>query len=56
MNEIDTLRDLVKFNTIKDKEASQYANIPFIYASYGFGKVDNYDYKIDNISDLLHIF
>ena len=43
-------------DTIKDKEASQYVNIPFVYASYGFGKVDNYDYKIDNISDLLHIF
>lgn len=43
-------------DTIKDKNASQYANIPFIYASYGFGKVDNYDYKIDSISDLLHIF
>ena len=43
-------------DTISDKEASDYAGIPFAYASYGFGKVDNYDYLLNDISDLTNIF
>lgn len=39
-------------DTINDKEAADFAKIPFIYASYGFGLVEQYDYKIDNIKDL----
>ncbi len=39
-------------DTISDKEAAEYAKIPFVYASYGFGDVDSYDYKIDSISEL----
>ena len=42
-------------DTIKDKEASDYAKIPFVYASYGFGTVDKYDFKIDDISELLNM-
>lgn len=42
-------------DTIKDKEASEYARIPFVYASYGFGKVTEYDYKLNNIEDLVKI-
>ena len=42
-------------DTISDKEAADFANIPFIYASYGFGNVDKYDYRIDDIEDLLSI-
>ena len=42
-------------DTISDKEASDYAKIPFVYASYGFGKVEKYDYIINDIKDLLNI-
>lgn len=43
-------------NTIKNKEVAEIANIPFIYSSYGFGNLNEYDYKIDDISELLSIF
>ena len=43
-------------DTISDKEAADYAKIPFVYASYGFGKVETFDYKIDTINDLTNIF
>lgn len=39
-------------DTISDKEAALYANIPFVYASYGFGEVESYDYRIDDINSL----
>lgn len=42
-------------DTIKDEKASYYAGIPFVYANYGFGKVDKYDYKINDISELLNL-
>lgn len=42
-------------DTISDKEAADYAKIPFVYASYGFGNVEQYDYKIDEINDILNI-
>ncbi len=43
-------------DTISDKMAAEYAKIPFVYASYGFGNVTEYDYKINHINDLLTIF
>lgn len=39
-------------DTIKDKDAADFSHIPFIYASYGFGNIDVYDYKLDKFSDL----
>ena len=42
-------------DTINDKEAADFAKIPFIYASYGFGQVDQYDYKINSIKELCYI-
>lgn len=42
-------------DTKGDMEASKIADIPFVYASYGFGKVDKYDYKIADISELLDL-
>ncbi len=39
-------------DTIGDKEASMYANIPFIYAKYGFGDVNEFDSSIDDISGI----
>ena len=40
-------------DTKKDQEACVLANVPFIYASYGFGEVDHYDAKIDRFDELL---
>lgn len=42
-------------DTIGDKTAADYAQIPFAYASYGFGEVNEYDYKLNDITDLLTI-
>jgi phosphoglycolate phosphatase len=42
-------------DTIGDKKAADFAGISFAYAAYGFGDVVEYDYKLDNISDLLII-
>lgn len=39
-------------DTEGDKKAADYSGIPFVYARYGFGKVEKYDYVIDNIEDL----
>lgn len=35
-------------DTQGDRDAAAYAGIPFVYAAYGFGKVENYDVKIDS--------
>lgn len=42
-------------DTTSDLEAAKFANIPFIYANYGFGNVNEYDYAINNIEDLLNL-
>lgn len=44
-------------DTYGDAKASKLAGVPFIWASYGFGEVDEKDRiaKIENISDLLYI-
>ena len=42
-------------DTKGDMEASNYAGIPFVYAAYGFGKVESFDYKIADISELLDL-
>ena len=42
-------------DTQGDCDAAKLANIPFIFANYGFGKVKSYDYVIKNIGDLLEI-
>ncbi len=39
-------------DTNGDKEAANYAQIPFVYAKYGFGNVKKYNYYIDDIADL----
>ncbi len=42
-------------DTKGDMEGSYYAGIPFVYATYGFGKVESFDYKINDISELLNL-
>ncbi len=61
----DNIKLVIECNNLKkpiyvgdtkgDMEASNYASIPFVYAAYGFGKVDGFDYKIDDISELLNL-
>lgn len=43
-------------DTLKDQMSAEYAGIPFVYAKYGFGKAEKYDYAIDTFSDLKKIF
>ncbi len=43
-------------DTQGDRQSAIDAGIPFVYAEYGFGTVDGYDYKIEKFSDLLNIF
>ncbi|MGH4125080.1 MAG: HAD family hydrolase [Clostridium sp.] len=40
-------------DTQGDCDAAKLANIPFVFASYGFGKVDGYDYVIEEISEIV---
>ena len=39
-------------DTQLDYEASKKNNIPFVYAKYGFGKINNAEYEIENIKEL----
>ena len=56
MNDNNIKSSVYVGDTQKDELAAFNAQIPFIYASYGFGKVDNYDYKLEKFADLLKIF
>ncbi|KPU46128.1 5'-nucleotidase [Oxobacter pfennigii] len=42
-------------DTAGDLKAARLANIPFVYASYGFGKVKEYDYIIKSIDELINV-
>ena len=42
-------------DTRGDMEASDYAEIPFIYCTFGFGEVDHYLHKIDSFEQLLEL-
>lgn len=42
-------------DTQGDKQSAVDAGIDFIYASYGFGNVDEYNYKIEKFEDLTDI-
>ena len=39
-----------------DYQACQEAEVPFVFASYGFGQVDTPDYVIEKPMDLLTLF
>lgn len=43
-------------DTQGDRQSAIDAEIPFVYAEYGFGNVDEYDYRIEKFEDLLEIF
>jgi phosphoglycolate phosphatase len=42
-------------DTNGDAESAIVAGIPFVYAKYGFGNVEKYDYVIESFEDLLTI-
>ncbi len=42
-------------DTSGDKSAADYADIPFIYARYGFGHVDSYAHAIDDIEEVIDL-
>lgn len=42
-------------DTILDKEAADKAQIPFVWASYGFGKVENPTYTLKKPMDLVYL-
>lgn len=39
-------------DTLKDKLESEKANVKFIHANYGFGLIENDEFKIDNLLEL----
>lgn len=43
-------------DTQKDADSAREAEIPFIYARYGFGDVEAYKYHIDKFEELLEYF
>lgn len=43
-------------DTAGDYNACRQANIPFVFASYGFGHVENPDYTISELKDLISLF
>ncbi|RBP02939.1 HAD family hydrolase [Rossellomorea aquimaris] len=43
-------------DTEGDQKAAKEAGIPFIYARYGFGEVDEYTQAVDSFDELLKLF
>lgn len=43
-------------DTAGDRQSALDAGIPFVYAAYGFGTVDDYDAEIQSFSQLLDLF
>lgn len=41
-------------DTVGDQKAAQFANLPFVYARYGFGECARFDAVIDSFKDLEH--
>jgi len=42
-------------DTVLDREAARLTGMPFIYAAYGFGRLDDYDYTIDAFGELTEL-
>lgn len=43
-------------DTDGDLKAAKYARVPFVYAKYGFGQVNDYDESIDTFADLVKLY
>lgn len=55
MKKNNLMRPIYVGDTEGDFDAAKLANIPFVFASYGFGKALKYDYIIKEISDLVKL-
>ena len=55
MKKNNLMRPIYVGDTEGDFDAAKLANIPFVFASYGFGKALKYDYIIKKISDLVKL-
>ncbi|MBL4933533.1 HAD family hydrolase [Clostridium paridis] len=63
LNKGENIKLIIERNNLKasvyvgdtegDLKATKVAGIPFVYARYGFGDVEEYDYVIDSFQDLL---
>lgn len=42
-------------DTQGDLDAARHAGIPFVFATYGFGQPEDYDYKINAIDELMEL-
>ena len=42
-------------DTQGDMEATYAAGLPFVWADYGFGTPERYDFRISKLSDLLEL-
>ena len=51
----DNIKLIQKRNKLGDANATKDAGLEFVFASYGFGNVDKYQYKIEKIEDLLEL-
>jgi phosphoglycolate phosphatase len=43
-------------DTDGDQKAATFAGIPFVFARYGFGQTDKYDFAIDRFDQLMALF
>lgn len=65
MNKAEAIKYIINKNNLHkaiyvgdtnlDYESANEANIPFIYAKYGFGKINKYEYSINNIKELINV-
>ncbi|MBI9014677.1 MAG: HAD family hydrolase [Clostridiales bacterium] len=53
MNRNNLVNSIYVGDTLGDKEAADYAGIPFVYAKYGFGEVEGCEYVMDRFEDIL---
>ena len=52
MKRNDFTKSLYIGDTQGDCDAAKLANVPFVFASYGFGTVKSYNYKIDSLPEI----
>lgn len=63
LSKAENIKAIVKRNNLKkpiyvgdtqgDCNSAQKAGVPFVYAKYGFGNVEEYEYSIEGIKDLI---
>lgn len=54
-NNVDPERALYVGDTQTDRDSARAAGVKFAFASYGFGSVDEFDFKLNKLSELCEI-